>query len=180
MARGARDALKRAPSGAPVLCRVRMLALVALAQAVEPTQSPDGAWTAEVVWPVPLARVRAVLADPVALARFASTNVVTPIAPGRCPRYRVVTGVFFAVSYDMERCPRADGYHESLVASSALATCEVDWTAVEAPGGTRITYRIDVRPTFPAPDFLIDRETRSNVVALFNWLEAEVRASSPP
>lgn len=145
--------------------------LVPLAHAVEPTRASDGAWSAEVVWAVPADAVRAQLADPIAMARFSpDITSVTPLPPGRCARYRVATGNLVPLTYDMERCPTSSGWHETLVASEGLSAYEVDWSVKAEGEGARVRYEIHVQPSFPAPSFLVDRETKNSVISLFGRL----------
>jgi hypothetical protein len=147
--------------------------LVPLASAVEAVHNTDGSWSTTTVWPVSLERIRAQIADPIAAARFApDIDTVTSLPAGRCPRYRVTTKSLVPVTYDMERCPTASGWHDSLVASDGLSIYQVDWSFSPESAGTRVRYSIHVMPSFPFPSLIIDQVTHDNVTGMFDRIEA--------
>lgn len=144
--------------------------------AITPAPDAAGVWRTELVIPAPIEAVRAALGDPIAAARFSpDITTIQYLTRERCPTLRVETGVSFApVSYDYRRCATATGWHETLLASKALAVYEVRWTFEEVETGTKVSYDVAIQPSFPAPAFLLARQMRTSITTFLERLYRSV------
>lgn len=153
------------------------------ARAAEPppiTPAPDaeGVWRTELVIPAPIEAVRAALGDPIEAARF-SPDIATIqyLTRERCPTLRVETGLSFApVAYDYKRCATANGWHETLLDSKALNIYEVRWSFESVEAGTKVSYAVNIQPSFPAPAFLFSRQMRTSITTFMERLYRSVTA----
>lgn len=144
--------------------------------AFTPAPGADGVWRTQLVIPVPVETVRAALVDPIAAARLSpDITTIAYLSRESCPTLHVETGMTFApVAYDYRRCATSTGWHETLVSSKALAVYEVRWHFEAVETGTRVTYDVNIRPSFPAPDFLIARQMRTSITTLIQRLYRSV------
>ncbi|MDP2306228.1 MAG: SRPBCC family protein [Pseudomonadota bacterium] len=154
---------------------------VGAAFAAEPpvfTPAPDaeGTWRTQLVFPVPIEAVRAALGDPIEAARFSpDITTIAYVSREQCPTIRVETGMTFApVAYDYRRCATSTGWHETLVASKALEIYDVRWSFESVEAGTKVTYDVRIKPSFPAPDFLLARQMRGSITTLLQRLYRSV------
>ncbi|MFN7142248.1 MAG: SRPBCC family protein [Myxococcota bacterium] len=135
---------------------------------ITPTSTGDGGWRTEIVVPVPVATVRAALADPIASARFSpDISSIAYVARGTtCETLRAETAGIATIAYDYRRCATADGWHETLVSSEGLDAYEVRWQLVPVEGGPRVSYQVKVDTSFPAPEFVMTRAMKTSITTL--------------
>jgi len=162
------------------------LLLAGLARAEPPVVVADGtAVRSSFHLPVPPERLLIALQDPTWEARVAGEDTrVTPLGPdGVCQRVAYVSpNLVQDLHYELRRCPTADGFDSTLVASDGLASYHARWTVRPEGSGCRVDYLVDLTITLWAvPDSLVRAETRRGVAkrlaAIAAWAEAPV---SPP
>ncbi len=112
----------------------------------------------------PEQEVQAVLNDPRAFSRFTpdvySLDVQTR---GKCKLLRLDTrGLFEPLHYSTLRCPRAGGWHESLLESDSFTRYDADLRLEPVAGGTNIIYRLSVGIDLPLPDVVISKNVKKS------------------
>lgn len=118
---------------------------------------------------------RARLADPAWIASVDASGNRIELAAGAGDCKRVKTESphpIRTVRYEVERCPTADGFVETLIASDAFDAYEARWSIASEPGGARITYTLATRTSLLVPQFVIDRQTRKGVERMLGALQA--------
>lgn len=147
-----------------------------LASAAEPpelTPRPlgDGLWRVEVTVPTPLAEVQACLKNPIEAAKLSpDITAIRYLSHGACDTLHAETGGMVHVAYDYRRCATADGWHETLISSSTLNAYDVRWRLTPVAAGTHIAYDLQIKPRFPAPDFLFAPHMRNSMQTLLRRL----------
>lgn len=114
--------------------------------------------------PVPPDQVRAVLDDPRAFSRFTPDVYSLDVQPrGKCKLLRLDTrGLFEPLRYSTLRCPRAGGWHESLLESDSFTRYDADLQLVPVTGGTNIVYRLSVGIDLPVPNVVISKNVKKS------------------
>jgi hypothetical protein len=131
---------------------------------MHPQPLGDGLWRAEVTVPASLADVHASLENPLEAAKFSpDISSIRYLSHGPCDTLHAETSGVTGVAYDYQRCATADGWHETMVSSSMLAAYEVRWRLTAVAEGTHIAYDIQIKPKFPAPDFLFAPHMRDSM-----------------
>ncbi|MDP2316234.1 MAG: SRPBCC family protein [Pseudomonadota bacterium] len=143
---------------------------------ITPAQGTDGVWRTEIVIPASVEAIRAALGDPIQAARFSpDITKIQYVTRETCPTLHVETGgSFMPVNYDYRRCATKSGWHETLLSSNMLSTYEVRWTFESVEAGTKVSYDVHIKPTFPAPDFLFARAMRESITTLVGRLYRNV------
>jgi hypothetical protein len=153
-------------------------ALAAEPPALHPADIGDGLWRTELVIPAPIERVQASLADPIRAAAFSPDIAsIEFLDRGTCEKLRAVTSGSVSVAYDYQRCPTADGWHETMTSSRMLAAYEVRWRLRPVSGGTHVTYDLRITPKFPAPSFIFSGHMRDSITTLLGRMYRKVTAS---
>lgn len=119
--------------------------------------------------------IKAALADPVASIKLCEDVLSAKIVgqSGGCPIVEVSTRGFTSpLVYTVKRCPTADGWKETLVASDDFDRQEVT-VHLEAVGtGTRISMEVHSQPRLPFPKSILQGEVaKSTVQTLRNIYE---------
>ena len=135
----------------------------------------DGLWHAEMTVPASMADVHASLENPIEAAKFSpDITVIKYLSRGPCDTLRAETAGMVSVAYDYQRCTTADGWHETMVSSSMLTAYDVRWRLTSIAAGTHIAYDIQIKPRFPAPDFLFAPHMRDSMRTILGRLYRKV------
>lgn len=131
--------------------------------------SSDHTVDGSIVVAAPLNKVRALLADPTAIARLDNngTTVTVRGTDGTCQRvHTAVEHPVASIDYEAKVCPTSEGWKAELVQSAHLQAFSSEWNLTPSGDGTRIRYRVRTVPDIPVPQFIVDRQSKSSVAAL--------------
>jgi len=78
------------------------------------------------------------------------------------------------VHYSLRVCRSEDSVVAELVSSEDIKTYSSLWRVSATEAGTRLDYRLDVRPDMPLPQWVINRTTQGSVEDLLIKLEAHL------
>ena len=136
------------------------------AEPPEVSATESGAMRGSVEVSADVDAVRALIRDPVALARIVDGEVqVSTQDDGDCKRVTTTAPhPLMSVTYTTRSCPTETGVQDALVESSQLSTFQAEWKVEPLGAGSRITYQLDVRPKVPVPSFMVRRSARKGVV----------------
>ena len=122
-------------------------------------------------------QVRARLADPVAAAELCDDVIGARVvgASGDCSLLEVTTrGLTDPLVYTVKRCPTADGWQETLVASDDFSRQDSRVRLEAVPGGTRIVMEVRSEPRLPLPQRLLQSEIAKSTVQTLRNLVVQV------
>lgn len=140
---------------------------------VLPSQGVEGSVSVA----LPPAEALARLADPVWVRGIdaGTTEVTVTAREGEClvADYRSPSWVM-TVTYTIRQCPTGHGYLAKLVRSPDFAEYESEWSVAPEGEGSRLTYRVQVKPKVPLPLGLITGTIRSDVLEMMQAFEARL------
>lgn len=96
---------------------------------------------------------------------------------GSCQRvsYQTPNPVMDA-SYEVRRCPTADGWQMSLLSSPVLDSYRAQWRVVAEGAGSRVSFEVELSSSLWVPDSLVNSETVRSVEARLRAMDAWARA----
>lgn len=136
----------------------------------------DGDVIAVVRIPAPLAAVKAALVSAARAHRFAPTTIeARATADGACERVALrVKGFFSPFTVTTRRCPTADGWFETLVASDDFSEYQTEWKLQEIGEATAVHYRVRTIINVSVPHSMITSRTRKVLTTTLERLIAAI------
>lgn len=120
---------------------------------------------------VPPQRFIAQLGDPgwESTVSGTATRVEVKGRAGDCQLLALVSpNAVMDATYEVRRCPTADGWQSTLITSNVFSTYRSSWKAVPEGDGSRVTYEVDLTTSLWVPGSLVRSEIRRSVLQMMH------------
>ncbi len=163
-----------------------LCALQATASWAQTPQDPliqvedDGAVVTTVLIEAPQEEVRQLLNDPASFSSLTPDVLSLSTVPrGDCQELRARTrGFLRPLNYRTVRCPRLNGWHESLLTSDDFTRYDAELQLEPVAGGTHVIYRLAIAIDLPVPKKLISENVKRSARITLGALRARFSRKS--
>lgn len=168
---------------------LRLVPLLVLAQSQPSARPPstrpqatlgkDGLVVGSLRLGAPIARVQAILRDPVQVGRLVpDVRSVVPRADGACVLLTTTSDTLLGeMTYHSRRCPTASGWREDMTHSEDLSGMIAIWSLTDGGSFTDVHFSLDIDMGLMAPDALVGSITRTRVEQTLENLRVRVEAT---